>query len=587
MKSNEKMIQRVFYILVLTSLVIFAVSIPLTHYNSLKLYLWKPGNSFYDFFESLKINIYWKRNECYEAGSIYPPLANLFYLLITRCMSIGTLQQLDSLSDYSKIKALQECSIYFVLYMNTLLVFYYLVCTGWKKGSRLEKNIFAAAMLFSVPFLYQFERANIIFLALLFTMLFFLWKDSESRLLRELSYVSLAVAAGLKIYPAVFGLLILKEKRYKDTVRLVFYGILAFMLPFLFYGGFHNVTLFLENMLETSSKFSMTRIGYQLDYYTVLKNVSAFAGSDSVFIGKVFQAAFALLGLWAAFGLRERWKTVLLLTCMVIGVPSISYVYTAIFMIIPIIVYLDSGSKKKRDLIYLAGMLLVVLPLPFCWKEGSGNAYYSYMNVSVPVWVEGLSVAVMTALLILDGLMPFFRKVKAALCSTAVLLLVIFLSLWVNRASYHAPFAYTDYLSGTLSNRVDAVDGDIVEQSFTANDEFLNYIVLRLKPADSGSMTVSVKQAGTGSSVFEQKYGMSELEKGYNQLEMEHCSLVPGESYELELAVESGQDEKMQFWTTVPEFDTGEETFRLNEETLDGALGVQFYESGTASDRSR
>ena len=587
MKSNEKLIQRVFFILVLSSLLIFAISIPLTHYNSLKLYLWKPGNSFYDFFESLKINIYWKRHQCYEVGSIYPPLANLFYLLITRCMSVETLQQLDSLSDYSKIKALQECSIYFVLYMNALLIFYYLVCTGWKKGSRLEKNIFAIAMLFTVPFLYQFERSNIIFLALLFTMLFFLWKDSENKVLRELSYISLAVAAGLKIYPAIFGLLILKEKRYKDTARLVLYGVLAFMLPFLFYGGFHNVLLLLENMVQTSGKFSMTRIGYQLDYFTVLKNLFAFAGSNSVFIGKVFQIAFALLGVWAAFGLRESWKTVLLLTCMVVGIPSISYVYAAIFMIIPIIMYLDSGNKKKSDFIYLAGMLLVVLPLPFCWKEGSGNAYYSYMNVSTPVWIEGISITFMTALLIFDGLMHFFRKAKAALCSAVVLLLVLLLSIGVNRASYHAPFAYTDYLSRTLSNRVEAVDGDTVKQSFTAHDEFLNYIVLRLKPADSGSLTVSVKQADTKSDVFEQKYDMSELERGYNQLEMERCSLVPGESYVLELTVESEPDEKMQFWTTVPELDTGSEYFRLNEKSLDGALGVQLYESRTASDRDQ
>lgn len=584
MKVKAGLTRRIFFLILLVTLIIFFISIPLTHFNSLRLYLWKAGSSFYDFFESVKNNIYWNRGKCYENGSIYPPLANLFYAVITRCMSVETLRKLESLSDYNKIKALQECSFFFIVYTSITLLFFYLICTEWKKGTKLEKNVFTIAMLFTVPFLYQFERANIIFVALLFTMVFFLWKDSENKVLRELSYISLAVAAGLKIYPALFGVLIVREKKYKDAIRLLLYGIGVFILPFVFYGGFQNVSVLLENIMKTSDTFSMTRVGCQLDYVTILKHLFAFCGGNSIFIGKVIRGAFIFLGVWAIFGLKQKWKMTLLLTCIVLGFPSISYVYTAIFMIIPIVMYLDSANKKKWDLVYLAGMLLVIIPLPFCWREGAGDKYYSYMNISTPVLVEGLSIVIMTFLLICEGVLAFFRKRQTFLASVAMLASVVLVSVLGNKSSYNAPYAYTDYLSKTLSDRLEASNGDIVRQYFKANEEFLNYIILKLNPAQSGTLTVKINQTDDAVEVFEQSYVMNTLEKGYNQIVLDNCSLRPGKQYILEIEIKCGADEKVKLWRTVENFDPGSEYFELNHDRLAGALGIQLYESSEEAD---
>ena len=87
---------------------IFAGSIVLTHYESLKLYLWKAGSSFYDFFTSLRGNVYWRRAERYTRGDSYPPLANLFYMLITRLMSVDTLTQLLDWKSLADVQSLQE-----------------------------------------------------------------------------------------------------------------------------------------------------------------------------------------------------------------------------------------------------------------------------------------------------------------------------------------------------------------------------------------------------------------------------------------------------------------------------------------------
>lgn len=144
--------------------------------------------------------IYWNRTEIYPDEKYLSAAGKCLlyddYSLYVR----GTLQKMLS-TGVNDLKMLQECAFYFVLYMNVLLLFFSVVCASLKKGTKAEKIVFTISMLFTVPFLYQYERGNIIFLALCFTMLFFLWKDSENRILWELSLFSLAGAAGLKIYP--------------------------------------------------------------------------------------------------------------------------------------------------------------------------------------------------------------------------------------------------------------------------------------------------------------------------------------------------------------------------------------------------
>ncbi len=575
---QEKKIKKIFYIVLAGSLLVFWASVFLTHYNSLQLYVWKPGSSFYDFFSCLKENIYWNRKEIYQGDTIYPPLANFFYMFITRFMSIDTLKQLETLTDYNKIKALQECSLYFVLYCSVTLLAYFMILTSWKKGSKLEKNVFTAAMLFTIPFLYQFERSNIIFVALIFTMLFFLWKDSQNRWLRVLAYCSLAIAAGIKIYPAIFGFMILKEKKWKETVGLVIMGVAVFLIPFIFFGGFENIFYLLQNLKNTSGSFSATRIGCQLDYTTILKNLFSFVGGNCVFIANVLKVTFALLGIWAVSGLRDRWKVTLLLTCLLIGLPSISYVYSAIFMIIPIVEYLDSGDKKKWDVLYLVGMLLVMIPLPFVWMEGAGDKYYSYMHVTTPMWVEGMSIVIMTVLLIGEGIGAFLRKRKMPF-AIVILAAIILISAFLNRSGYNVPYAYTDYLSKTVSDWLEVQDGDSITQSFTAETEHVRYAVIKIKPTESGSLTITLKENGNGKLITETLLDMKELSSGYNQILTEGCEVIPGKRYILEIGVKCEKEEKVKLGRTIEYLDTGEEMFGKNGEMLNGALGIQFYEN--------
>lgn len=581
MDKRGERIKKCYYIAVVVSLLVFVLSILVTHGNSMKLYLWKAGSSFYDFFFCIKNDIYWNRSKVYDARNIYPPLANVIYMMITRCMSVETLQKIQSMG-INEIRTLQEGGFYFLLYMNTLLLFFYAVCTSWKKGSGKEKNLFAFTMAFTIPFLYQYERANIIFLALCFTMVFFLWKDSENRVQRELSFLALACAAGIKIYPAIFGITLLRERRYKEAARLMIYGVLVFFLPFLCFGGvISNLKKMIANMQNITGEFRSVRIGCQLNYSASLKYLFGWLEQYSTVLIWMFVALAVCLGIFSLFVLRSRWKAILLMTCLLIGIPAFSYTYVGIFMVIPIIAFLDTTeTRSKTDYLYLIGMLLMILPIPFCWQEGRGETAYSYLNVTTPVLVEELSLLIMTIMLIGTGLADFWRegnKKRHRQMTTAVLLVLIGAAA-VSSHKLSESYDYTNYLKKTLGEAVEMTDGDLLEQEFTAKGTKLDRIVLKLTPSEETVLECSVTEVSTGKMIKTVRLEKPELKNGYNEINFGPCELKKNETYLLQLRVTNPKDSLVKVFHTAENLSLDGETASVNGDPAAWYLGVQIYQ---------
>ena len=61
-------------------------------------------------------------------------------------------------------------------------------------------------------------------------------KDRSSAASREAALILIAMAAGIKLYPAIIGVIYLREKRFKEAIRLVIYGLIIFLVPFAFCG---------------------------------------------------------------------------------------------------------------------------------------------------------------------------------------------------------------------------------------------------------------------------------------------------------------------------------------------------------------
>ena len=91
------------------------------------------------------------------------------------------------------------------------------------EAQRRQDRFLAVLLLCSYPFWLAIERGNMSLLVLLLLMYAMSLRDSERAAEREFALILIAVAAALKLYPAIFGVLYLAQKRYKEALRLQAY----------------------------------------------------------------------------------------------------------------------------------------------------------------------------------------------------------------------------------------------------------------------------------------------------------------------------------------------------------------------------
>ena len=200
-------------------------------------------DDFMDFFNSIRDA---STKEVYKNGIIYPPLANLFFFVLSKMVKPELLTLPFILR--KQLAADTTCLALYAVFVFVCMLFFVRMMQKRLDGATQARSAagFPILLIFSYPMLYCVQRGNILLLAMVLTMFFVFYRNDERKWVRELSYIALAVAAGLKLYPAVFGLLLITDKKYKEAVRLLIYGVLFTFLPFFFYDGFESVRDLIE-----------------------------------------------------------------------------------------------------------------------------------------------------------------------------------------------------------------------------------------------------------------------------------------------------------------------------------------------------
>ena len=197
----------------------------------LKLILQEADFCFMDFFNHI---YYVKEPQCvYDVNfnACFPPLAYMLYWLLSRMIPVDGLAINDA-SSFTSYGILLFC-IYHIL----MGILFYAVISGLLKSCG-EKFCLLFTLLICVSNVFIFSvvwTGNAALLACIVLLKAFELRDREDKRSRELALLLIAAAAGLKIYPALFGIFYLKEKRYREAVRLIIYGIVFFFVPFVFF----------------------------------------------------------------------------------------------------------------------------------------------------------------------------------------------------------------------------------------------------------------------------------------------------------------------------------------------------------------
>lgn len=323
-----------------------------------------------------------------ETGTNYPALAVLCFKLFRAGIPASILEEGNR-----ALRTYQDPWLIFMLY-NGVLIWIFCVSINCKlKLGYWDKALFFAVCLFSAPVLLALERGNIINLAFVLTLFFFCFYDEENKVLKELAFLALAIAAAIKIYPAIFGLLLLKRRRIKECIRLVIYGVLSFIVPFFYFGGwkailsFANGILFFANDRSTvtseisdvirASESSSPAVaimpasyGYNFSFSNICRVFQEILGihvADGIVnIGLICLSVILLI---AAFATKERWKELLSYTLLMILLPSFSGAYVMLFLLIPFIDFLNTGTETENqpegvviNSVFALLMLLLITP---------------------------------------------------------------------------------------------------------------------------------------------------------------------------------------------------------------------------------
>ena len=305
-----------------------------------------------------------------ESNVIYPPMANLIFLIMSRFTpDVYNATSFDERYDWVNYAAP------FMLILITALVFgvmlFALVKNQMDKQGRTVATLFAAFALFNVPILYLIERGNILMFSLVSLMMFVFSYNSESKVSREIGLIALAFSFSIKLYPVIFGWMLIKDKRFKDALRCAIYGILMVIIPSFAFGGFIEVfKLVARNIVSfSSSKGSGNIFSHLLGFFGI-------EYVDVSFMSPIMWAWAAIVCLCfviAPFVIKEKWKVYAVGVLAIICIPSLTSLYAWSFMLIPMVFICHKESRSKIDWFYFVVMMLPFIFIPWRFQIAITN----------------------------------------------------------------------------------------------------------------------------------------------------------------------------------------------------------------------
>jgi hypothetical protein len=259
-----------------------------------------------------------------------------------------------------------------VLVLFSTVIFYFF----WKNLNFLsmrERIVATIIMSFcTYAVLFCVTRANLEMITICFIMGFLaLFKRGKYHSAGFL----LACATAMKLYPGVFGVLLLKRRQYKASA-LTAVATLVFTLgaAAVFPGGIPGTLQLLSVNLEYFKNeyiLSPGAIQFSSNYFAVVKLLLLRAGLDVAMWAQALLIPYTLLCL-ALFGFvvvyiltRERilWKQVCLLSILVITLPEVSFDYKLIYMLLPLGLFISAPpGHAAEDHLYGALFALILIP---------------------------------------------------------------------------------------------------------------------------------------------------------------------------------------------------------------------------------
>ena len=366
-----------------------------------QLYTWMiqenaPEIRFIDYFSHLedavdRTDIYRHIAVASDAGTVYrplfPPLAYCFYHLLYRLTAV----QGSPSAVPGKAEAIPGALSVFTVYLIfNAVIFFCAIGMAGKRNRKKDLMIFVLLMLSAVFAGSGYLTGNSAMLVLGLLLAGLQLKDSPGAFRREIGLLLLAVCVALKIYPAVFGLLFLKEKRYKDLIRLILYSLILLFIPFVFFGGMEALRTWLDNITHPLLSSDYGRPQYLRGVFCTL--IRQWTGREEPALAAVLTVMVCVLWVWLAWRSGSKQRTLFFLICIMVFFPSNSFRYTLSYFSIPLILLLKEEPGKKIPawpvaIISTLYGLLYTVPIWWLAVVPMSRQYATYSVTSVEIYL--------------------------------------------------------------------------------------------------------------------------------------------------------------------------------------------------------
>ncbi|MGA2911286.1 MAG: glycosyltransferase family 87 protein [Candidatus Levyibacteriota bacterium] len=261
--------------------------------------------------------------------------------------------------------------------------------------------------LMSYPFLFAFNTANFEIITFISICLFFIFYKKH----RTLSALALAYAISMKLFPGVFIILLLLEKRFKDIFLTCVFTVFFTILPLLIFdGGFNNgVGNYINHFSRSMSAYAelMVVSGAGNHYgHSLLNGLFALFTWMFPLLRQIMLPYIIIISissvviiLYLIFFEKIFWRRVACLVMMMNLFPIVSTDYKLLYVFIPLFLFINYFKKDKYDTLFIILFSLLLIPKDYFYFNG--DPYMSSNIVANPLIMSVILLAI-----ILSGLKP-------------------------------------------------------------------------------------------------------------------------------------------------------------------------------------
>lgn len=286
------------------------------------------------------------KNNFLTGGLIFPPFAEMLYNLWSMSDQTATTYP-DMVNNFPTTNSQY---LYHIVTITIFLLYMSCMTYIFKKDSFIKRQFLSINLILSFPIIEALRIGNSVLPTCLFILIGLILYYNDDKNLKFLSLVFFALASALKYYPAIYGIILLKNKDYKNSIKLILLGILFFILPLFCFDGFATIPKIISSLKGFNG--GLWAIG-NIYYIAIvlIKSILKIDITQNVTALNLIRFFLILIGFIGVLIAQKRWKLLFYIgfLCNVCFINA--WGYNTIYYLPAIIYFLFDENETINDLI--------------------------------------------------------------------------------------------------------------------------------------------------------------------------------------------------------------------------------------------